>query len=107
MHKTQQSSTLKQQQQAVTTHTSKPVTTRHDYLKGKSVIYQQENYEKHEPLSKEIMDRLNDNITDKLSRREIFEAVKKFRGANARKGGSALNEIKSGQEAMDKSAQSN
>jgi len=41
------------------------------------VIYQQENFEKHEPLTKDIMHRLNDNITDKLSRREIFEAVRK------------------------------
>ena len=55
---------------------------KHEYLKGKSVIYQQENFEKHEPLTKEITDRLNDNITDKLSRREIFEAVKKFKQVN-------------------------
>jgi hypothetical protein len=33
-------------------------------------------------LTKEITDRLNDNITDKLSRREIFEAVKKFKQVN-------------------------
>jgi hypothetical protein len=46
------------------------------------VIYQQENFEKHEPLTKEITDRLNDNITDKLSRREIFEAVRKFKKVN-------------------------
>ena len=55
---------------------------KHEYLKGKSVIYQQENFEKHEPLTKEITDRLNDNITDKLSRREIFEAVRKFKKVN-------------------------
>ena len=52
---------------------------KHKYLKGKSTIYQQENFESHEPLTKEVMDRLNDNITDKLSRREIFEAVRKFK----------------------------
>jgi hypothetical protein len=51
-------------------------------------------------LTKEIVDRLNDNITDKLSRREIFEAVKKFKGINnnagSRKSASAMQEIKSG-----------
>jgi hypothetical protein len=68
-------------QNMILTNNSKKA-IKHEYLKGKSVIYQQENFEKHEPLTKEITDRLNDNITDMLSRREIFEAVKKFKQVN-------------------------
>jgi hypothetical protein len=37
------------------------------------------------------MERLNDNITDKLSRREIFEAVRKLKVVRERQSKSAMN----------------
>lgn len=49
-----------------------------EFLKGKSIIYQQHNYEKHELPPKEVLNRYNPNMIDYLSRTELRESVFKL-----------------------------
>lgn len=50
-----------------------------EYLKGKSIIYKQHNFEKHEHPKSDILNRYNPNMIDQLSRHELKDAVMKLR----------------------------
>ena len=50
-----------------------------EYLKGKSIIYKQYNFEKHEQPHSDILNRYNPNMIDYLSRTELRESVIKLK----------------------------
>jgi hypothetical protein len=52
---------------------------KHEFLKGKSIIYKQFNFEKHEVPPPEILNRYNPNMIDKLSRAELRNSVLKLK----------------------------